>query len=79
MNLDDLVSECRQEVASMRMGHLDWTHFYDEDTGEQRRSKCEEVIEFLRWQATDLENLMNHTCVWSSNDYCVHCGADGRA
>jgi predicted DNA-binding protein len=37
------------------------------------------AIRQLNQTIKEANSLKSHVHVWGSNDYCIHCGADGRA
>jgi len=45
----------------------------------ETRNAILERIQSLRMDLDDLVELRRHACSWDDNDYCVICGADGRA
>lgn len=79
MELGEMMDACRAEIAEFNMGHIGYEDFYDEETGEQLPTTCEETIAKLERTIERIKHLMNHNCAYSSNDICIHCGSDGRA
>jgi len=39
----------------------------------------QDLIDALKAGIVELEFLLTHKHEWSENDYCIHCGSDGRA
>lgn len=79
------INAAREEEIGMRLGHIDLRDLadYDPDLPEieenMPRSRVEELEELLGNAMEELKELREHHCEFGEKDYCVTCGADGRA
>ena len=53
--------------------------FLFEEEVPPRKAPYDQIVEILKHYIEEVETLRNHVCEWDENDYCIICGADGRA
>lgn len=66
------IEDGRKELASIRLGHVEFEDDDEKTRLQALREACERAI-------AEIDELAAHRCAFTADDYCSVCGLDGRA